>query len=144
MLDDDKYQSKKEEEEGEDQGYKDDYKEPSKEEASMEDQEGRYPLSAINRLTLNMLKISKKYFDITETCYKFFERQWEERGNVINEAAKAYHHKMCRIIEMFETKYNLMQVVGQAYLVKSPVTSLQKTVGYNFYDVAQNKLKIQI
>ena len=57
MLDDEKYQSNKEEVEGEDQGYKDDYKEPSKEEASMEDQEGRYPLSAINRLTLNMLKV---------------------------------------------------------------------------------------
>jgi len=48
--------------ENEDQGFNEFYEKPNKEDPTKEDQDGRYPLSAINRLTLNMLKVSKKIF----------------------------------------------------------------------------------
>ena len=115
--------------ENEDQGFNEFYEKPNKEDPTKEDQDGRYPLSAINRLTFNMLKVSKKYFDFTKSWDKFFEKQWEERGNNIKDAVKAYHKKMCKRISKFETKYNTMKVVGKAFLIKLPVTPLQKTIG---------------
>jgi len=36
---------------------------------------------------------------------------------------------MSKRISKFETKYNTMKVVGKAFLIKLPVTPLQKTIG---------------
>ena len=129
LKDEEKFQFNKMAKENEDEGFKEFYEEPKGEDPTKEEPDGRYPLSAINRLTLNMLKVSKKYFDFTKTWDKFFEKQWEERGKNINEAVKAYHKKICKRISKFETKYNTMKVVGKAFLVKTPVTPLQKTSG---------------
>ena len=88
-----------------------------------------YPVGALNRLNLNFLKVVKKHLVFTNTWNKFFEKQWRERGEKMKKAIVGYHKKICKRFDMFEQKYNIMQVVGLAALVKLPVTPLQKISG---------------
>ena len=88
-----------------------------------------FPVSALNRLTYNLLRMANKYFEYTLKWDKFFEEQWEERGDNFNEAIVDYHKKVCKRISMFEDKYNALAVAGLAALVKIPVTPIQKQSG---------------
>ena len=88
-----------------------------------------FPVSALNRLTYNLLRMANKYFEYTLKWDKFFEEQWEERGDNFNEAMVDYHKKICKRISMFEDKYNALAVAGLAALVKIPVTPVQKQSG---------------
>ena len=83
----------------------------------------------MNRLNLNFLKVVKKHLVFTNTWNKFYEKQWRERGEKMKNAIVDYHNKICKRLDMFEQKYNMMQVVGLAALVKLPVTPLQKISG---------------
>ena len=91
--------------------------------------DNRYPVGALNRLNLNFLKVVKKHLVFTNTWNKFYEKQWRERGEKMKNAIVDYHNKICKRLDMFEQKYNMMQVVGLAALVKLPVTPLQKISG---------------
>ena len=88
-----------------------------------------FPVSALNRLTYNLLRMANKYFEYTLKWDKFFEEQWEERGDSFKEAMVDYHKKVCKRISMFEDKYNALAVAGLAALVNIPVTPIQKQSG---------------
>ena len=88
-----------------------------------------FPVSALNRLTYNLLRMANKYFEYTLKWDKFFEEQWEERGDNFNEAMVDYHKKVCKRISIFEDKYNALAVAGLAAQVNIPVTPIQKQSG---------------
>ena len=79
--------------ENEDQGFKEFYEKPNKEDPTKEDQDGRYPLSAINRLTLNMLKVSKKIFWFHKNMGQIFWKAVGREGQQYKGCSKSLSQK---------------------------------------------------
>ena len=120
----DEEDEEREDDEGESSEESDD-----KKKKEQDDDHEDFPVSALNRLTYNLLRIANKYFEYTLKWDKFFEKQWEEKGDNFNKAMVDYHKKICRRITLFEDKYNALAVAGLAALVKIPVTPIQKQSG---------------